>query len=82
MVDDTIANLIAKAKDDINLVGNLKDSDDIIDDVGLDSLQLINLMLLVENEYDIEVDFDSFGREHLETITAFSNFIEAQRDPE
>ena len=50
----------------------------LINDAGLDSLQLINFILLVEDEYNIEIDFDSFDYKLLEKIEAFCEFIEIQ----
>jgi acyl carrier protein len=48
----------------------------LVDDVGLDSLQLINLVILVENEFSVEVDFDSFHVEHLSSLDKFTQFIQ------
>lgn len=47
-------------------------------DAGLDSLQLINLILLVEDEYNIEIDFESFDYDLLDRIESFCEFINAQ----
>lgn len=59
-------------KNDLN-----RDSSLIID-AGLDSLQLINFILLVEDEYNIEIDFDSFDYKLLEKIESFCEFIKIQ----
>jgi acyl carrier protein len=54
----------------------ITDDSHLLDDVGLDSLQLINLVMLVEDEFKVDVDFDSFKVEHLSSFGKFSQFIE------
>lgn len=78
---DTVAALIGRAKGDPELAQRIRPADSIVDDLGLDSLQLVNLILLVEAEFDIEVDFESFEREHLSSVAKFCEFIERQRTP-
>ena len=46
-----------------------------MNDVGLDSLQLINLILLVEEEFAVEVDFDSFQVYHLSSLDRFTGYV-------
>ncbi len=47
----------------------------LVNDVGLDSIQLINLILLVEVEFAVEVDFDSFQVYHLSSLDRFTNYV-------
>ena len=51
-------------------------SSHLVDDVGLDSLQLINLVILVEDEFQVDVDFNSFQVEHLSSVDKFGQFIQ------
>jgi acyl carrier protein len=51
-------------------------SSHLVDDVGLDSLQLINLVILVEDEFKVDVDFNSFQVEHLSSVDKFGQFIQ------
>ena len=41
------------------------DKTNLVEDVGLDSLQTINLVLQLEDEFGIEIDFDEFDYELL-----------------
>ncbi len=49
----------------------------LLDEVGLDSLQLINFILRVEDEFDIEIDFENLDQEHLASVTAFAGYIQS-----
>lgn len=54
-----------------------KDSS-LLTDAGLDSLQLINFILLVEDEYGMEFDFDGFDYDLLGSIESFCNYLSTQ----
>lgn len=71
----TIIGLIAVVKEDPSIVTRLSGSSHLVDDVGLDSLQLVNLILLVEEAFDVEVDFDSFQFSHLTSLNRFTDFV-------
>lgn len=47
----------------------------LVDDVGLDSMELINLILEIEEKFDIEIDFDDFEYDCLECFDKFADFI-------
>ena len=49
---------------------------DIIDDIGLDSLQIINFLLKLEDQLNIEIDFEEFNYNHLRSLDKFCNFLE------
>jgi acyl carrier protein len=74
-VQDKIIRLIAQIKDDAALATHINASSHLVNDVGLDSLQLINLILLVEEEFAVEVDFDSFQIDHLSSLDRFTTYI-------
>ena len=59
----------------------LSDETDIINDVELDSLQMINFILRIEEEFDLEFDYDNFNYDHLSSITNFCQFISRQKEP-
>ena len=47
----------------------------IIDDIGLDSLQIINFLLKIEDLLDIEIDFEEFNYNHLRSLDKFCGFL-------
>lgn len=70
-----LKEILGDIKNDPTLQGNLTESSDIINDVGIDSLQMIYLMLKVEEEFGVEIDFETFDYQHLSSISAFAGFI-------
>jgi acyl carrier protein len=47
----------------------------ILHDVGIDSLHMIRFLLEVEEEFDVEVDFESLDTVHLQSVRAFCDFV-------
>lgn len=74
---EKIVQLIAKVKDDTALADKLNESTHLVNDLGLDSLQLINLILLIEDEFSVEVDFNSFQIDHLSSLDRFTSYVAA-----
>jgi len=72
---EKIKKLLAAVTGDPTLVSQLKDSTDIITEVGLDSIQMINFILVLEDEFSIEVDFESLDYSVFKSIKALSQFI-------
>ena len=74
-MQERIIRLIAQVKDDASLATRITGSSHLVDDVGLDSIQLINLILLMEEEFAVEVDFESFQVNHLTSLDRFTNYV-------
>jgi acyl carrier protein len=74
-VQDRIIRLIAQIKDDAALATRVTGSSHLVDDVGLDSIQLINLIFLLEEEFAVEVDFESFEVYHLSSLDRFTDYV-------
>lgn len=51
----------------------------IVDELGIDSLEMINLFLSIEDEFDIEIQYDGISLSTLESIETLSAFIEVAR---
>lgn len=66
---------IAEVTGDKTIPQRLDGSSNLLEDLGLDSLQMINLILLVESEFSVEVDFDSFDMHHLSSMDRFTDYI-------
>jgi len=74
-MNDQIIAIITEIKDDVNLAATLNEQSNLINDAGLDSLQLINFILRIEDEFGVEIDFESFDLEHLQSVERFVQFI-------
>lgn len=47
----------------------------VINDFGIDSLQMVNLFLNLEDEFDIEIDFENVDYGNLRTVGALADYI-------
>ena len=74
-VQDKIIQMIARVKDDAGVATRPAGSSHLVNDIGLDSLQLINLILLVEEEFAVEVDFETFEVSHLSSLDRFTSYV-------
>ena len=72
---DKIIQLMARVTNDATLESRLNGSSHLVNDLGLDSLQLINLILLIEEELAVQVDFDSFQVQHLSSVDRFTDYV-------
>jgi len=72
---EKIISILAELKEDEGLIEKLNGDSSIVDDVGLDSLQMINFMLRIEEEFEIEIDFDNFDFSYLSSIQSFVAYI-------
>ena len=54
---------------------------DLVEEVMLDSIQMIAFLLRVEDDLDVEVDFESLGLDHVRTLRSFTRFLLAGATP-
>ncbi|MCZ8520447.1 MULTISPECIES: acyl carrier protein [Paenibacillus] len=50
---------------------------DLNNDIGLDSLQMIQFMLQVEERIHVAIDYDEFDYIHLQSMEAFIGFLKS-----
>ena len=67
--------LLARTLDDESWAQRIDDEADIINDLGLDSVQLISFFLMVEDEFDLELDFDRLEMDGLYSVRSFCDFL-------
>ncbi|WP_375515789.1 acyl carrier protein [uncultured Nostoc sp.] len=72
---DEIKGLLEDVKGVPGFSKELSDSTNIIEDVKLDSLEMINFMLKIENELKVEIDFEQLEFSYFSSIKAFSEFL-------
>jgi acyl carrier protein len=48
---------------------------DLVEEYGLDSLQMISFLLGVEDEFDVELDYESLDLDHLRSVRQFSEWV-------
>ncbi|WP_028561002.1 acyl carrier protein [Paenibacillus pinihumi] len=75
----TIMTILCEVKNTPELRPSLKPQTDIIQEVGLDSLQMINFVLAIEDAFDLEIDFETFDYEHMSSIERLASFLEREK---
>lgn len=50
----------------------------IISDLGLDSLQMIEFLLTVEDSLQVELDFETMDMDCLQSVDAFCRFVSSR----
>ncbi|WP_340678347.1 phosphopantetheine-binding protein [Paraglaciecola sp.] len=73
-----IANLVAEIKKDAALAEQIGPNTNLIEDVGMDSLDMVDFLLNLESCFDISVDFDNFDFEVLTLVSRLISYIEEQ----
>jgi acyl carrier protein len=71
---DRIRGLLAQVMEDPDLAADVTEETDLLDDLGIDSLHMITFLLSVEEEFDVEIDFESLEPEHMRSVLAFCRF--------
>lgn len=74
-MEQKIIEILSEIKEDETLKNSLSLDSNIIDDVGLDSLQMIKFILMVEEVFNKEIDYEKFEFSYLESINSFCNFL-------
>nr|WTA64365.1 acyl carrier protein [Micromonospora sp. NBC_00855] len=52
---------------------------DLIDEFGLDSLQMIAFLLAVEDRFDLELDYEGLNLDDLRSVRQFTGYVEGLR---
>ena len=71
--------ILEKIKGVPGLASQLADSADIIEDIGLDSLQMMEFMLEVESQLNLEIDFEKLDFSYLKSIEKFSEVLQKMK---
>jgi acyl carrier protein len=74
-MEEKLIQILAEVKEAPDLIGKATATTRIIDEIGLDSLEMINLMLQVEEEFGVEINFEEFALAHLETVASFLGYL-------
>ena len=77
-MQETIQKILSEVKDTPVTTINLSDDTDIINDIGLDSLQMVTFMLKLEEELDIQIDFDNLDFTTLMSVRSLCDFLSKQ----
>ncbi|SEC30925.1 acyl carrier protein [Streptomyces sp. 3213] len=60
-----------------DLVADITEDTGIVNELGLDSIQMITFLLRIEDEFDLELDFESLELAQLDSVRQFCEFVTA-----
>ncbi|PQP81622.1 D-alanyl carrier protein [Paenibacillus sp. PCH8] len=72
---ETLKKIIATVLEDDSLRETLTLESDLINEVELDSLQMITFILGVEDAFGVEIVYEDLDLEYLRSIEAFMAFL-------
>lgn len=72
---ENIKKSIAEILGDEGKEKKIEPNMDFINDIGLDSLQLVNVILDLEEEYDLNIDFDEFDFDKVQTLQGLAEYV-------
>lgn len=73
---ETIKRILVSIKSMPPEAAALADDANIIDDIGLDSIELLNFMLELEAQLDIQIDFERLELSSLHAISTLSGLLQ------
>jgi acyl carrier protein len=79
-VMEKIKELLIEVTGDPSWGEQLTGATDIINEVGLDSIQMINFVLMMEDEFGIEIDFENFDYTNFNSLDALCLFISETKE--
>jgi acyl carrier protein len=71
-----IKDIVARLKRDPALATRLDDTADLVEGVGLDSLEMLQFMLELEEKLAIQIDFDQLEFAYLRSIARLAAFLD------
>ncbi|AAK76884.1 acyl carrier protein [Clostridium acetobutylicum] len=76
---EKLIKIICQVKEDDSLKEKIEKSKDLLNEIDIDSLQLINIILKIEDELDVQIDFDEFDMDSLKSIDSLAKYINSKR---
>lgn len=70
-----VKELLADALRDTGATREIRDDDDIVHGLGLDSLQMIHFLLGVETRFEIALDFEKIDLDTLGSVKQFAQLV-------
>ncbi|MEU9451479.1 acyl carrier protein [Streptomyces sp. NPDC048277] len=77
-VEERLKRLLAEIIGDHALIAGISGDTDIVHDLGLDSIQMINFLLRLEDEFDVELDFEDLTLDQVGSLRELGRFVLAE----
>ncbi len=72
---EKIQHILEEVKEQPGAFATISDETNILEDIGLDSIQMIAFLLKIEETFEIEIDFETLELEDIQTIHQLRHFI-------
>jgi acyl carrier protein len=73
---DALKQIVAKVKSDPKLAEQMSDTVDLVDEIGLDSIEMLQLMLEIEASLAIRINFDRLEYAYLRSLQTLAEFLD------
>ncbi len=74
---DQIKKTIVLVMNDQSLQETITEETDLINDIGFDSLQLVDFLLEIEKEFGIDINLESLEIDQVRSVRNFIQFIQS-----
>lgn len=74
--------IVAEVLGDRELVSKLSAESDLLADAGLDSIEMTELMLRIEDEFGVELDYERLELHHFRKLSRLEEFLNESRGKE
>ena len=78
-IDFEIRAVLASVLDNGITADDISVDADMVIDYGIDSLQVINFLLAIEDTFDVELDYENLELDHLRSVREFTDFVAGLR---
>ncbi|WP_424187011.1 acyl carrier protein [Actinokineospora sp. G85] len=75
VVAQRIREVLGGILDSADLAAAITDETNLVADLGLNSIQMINFLLALEDAFDVELEFEELSYEQLESFPAIRGFV-------
>ena len=75
---EIIKETLVEVMDNASESESWNDDTDIIDDIGIDSLQIVRFMMALEDKLGISMDYEELTFDDFSSIKALAAFLEKQ----
>ena len=75
IIEEKTIKILSEIIEDPEVTNKITSDTNILNDIGLSSLQMMRFILAIEDEFGIVVEFGSFSPQSLSSLSAFSKFV-------
>jgi acyl carrier protein len=75
---EIIKETLIEVMDNASESESWNDDTDIINDIGIDSLQIVRFMMAIEDKLGISIDYEDLSFDDFSSIRALAAFLEKQ----